>query len=567
VTEPHVLPFSAYCGDEPSVFVSYAHRDQVHVFKDLPHFHDAGLRLWYDEGIRLGTPWRDEIAAAIDRASVVVFYASAASIGSVSCVQEINYALDREKPVLTVFLTNEPLSPGLKLALGAVQGIERFRLDYGDFRAKACAGITALFERPDAIANLDIAGQIIQEYREDTSGLWLAILPFASLSNNPDNVFFAEGLTEEVTTTLARMPDMHVVSRNTSRAFQERGLGARTAGRELGVNYVVEGGVQSSATRLRVTVSLVDCSNGHRLWSERLDRPLSDLFDLQDEIAASICAQLHPNLIIAEAKRVRIDNLSAWAQFQNGWARWNFEYSQEASDAAITAFEESLRIDPDYAPPRAALGIVYANRAAVGWSGNLMEELGKARLCVDAAMAQAPHLALSQYAAAVLCNAFGDRADGREFAQRAMELEPANASIMSLTGVLTAATGNLVEGTALCQRAISLSPHDPRLHMLLNNLWLTHLVGDNLDAVVDACQQSLRVKREGNGWAVAGMVLANIGRGENDLAVENAKRLGGFNLSRFVAVTLRLGTVDEEALPDRYRDRLARMRTLKLIDC
>lgn len=569
VKDPLVLPFAAYGGDDPSVFVSYAHRDQAHVFEDLTRFHGAGLQLWYDEGIRLGSPWRDEIAAAIDRASVVVFYASAASIGSVACVQEVNYALDRNKPVLTVFLTNEPLSPGLKLALGAVQGIERFRLNYEDFCGKACTGIAALMANTAGVDNLDIAAQIVQEYRNTEEAKWMsvAVLPFASLSSDPENVFLAEGLTEEVTTTLARMPDMFVVSRNTSRAFQARGEGARSAGRELGVNYVVEGGIQSSATRLRVSVSLVDCQTGHRLWSDRLDRPLADLFDLQDEISASLCAQLHPNLILAEAKRVRTDNLSAWSQFQNGWAKWNFEYSEESSIAAIAAFERSLQIDPDYAPPQAALGIVYVNRAAVGWADDLFGELAKARACVETAMARAPHLALTQYAAAVMCNAFGNRAEGRNYIERAMELEPCNASIMSLAGVLTASTSDPKLGIELCQRAIRLSPHDPRLHMLFNSLWMAYLCDNDADNVLDACQQSLRVRREGNPWAVAGIIFANIARGEDELAVENAKRLGSFNLTRFVTATLRLGSINENSLALGHKAQLDRMRALKLVDC
>lgn len=161
LTSLQKLPFEAYRGDAASVFVSFAHRDQEHVFKDLAHLNDHGLRLWYDEGIRLGAPWRDEIASAIDRASVMLLYVSGSSIGSVACVQEINYALDCHKPVLTVFLTNHPLSPGLELSLGSVQGIERFRMDYDDFCTGIVGGIGALMAGPQAVRNPDVAAQII----------------------------------------------------------------------------------------------------------------------------------------------------------------------------------------------------------------------------------------------------------------------------------------------------------------------------------------------------------------------------------------------------------------------
>jgi TolB-like protein/Flp pilus assembly protein TadD len=533
------LPFSAYSGSEPSVFVSYAHRDQEHVYCDLSRFHDHGINLWYDEGIRLGAPWRDEVAGAIDRAMVFVFYVSEASLASVSCLQEINYALDHNKPILTVFLTNHPLTPGLRMSLGGVQGIERFRLDYDDFCFKAASGIDALLVEGCTVVKPDVSTQIIQSYGNVDRGVSLAVMPFESLSSDPEHAFLADGITDDVTTTLSRMPHTFVISRNSSRASRERNTDSRKAGQDLGVNYVVEGKVQSSATRIRVTVSLVDCLTGAQLWADKLDRPLADLFDLQDELAASLCAQLQPNLVLAEAARVRSDNVSAWAHFHKGWALWNFNYNEDASAKAVEAFEEAIRIDPAYAPPYAALAIVYANRAGVGWAENPMEEVFKSRAAADKALELAPDLALTEYAAAVLCNAFGDRRQGLEHIQRALELEPCNASMVSLCGLMTASCGDPVKGIALCQNAIQLSPRDPRLHMLFNNLWMAHWVVADWDGVADAAMQSMRIRREGNPWAIVGLILVNVERGENDLAVENAWRLGSFNLTRFMSAAVR----------------------------
>lgn len=560
------LPFSAYYGDDPSVFVSYAHRDQAHVYQDLGRFHEHGLNLWYDEGIRLGAPWRDEVATAIDRASVFVFYVSDASIASVACVQEINYALDHSKPILTVFLTNQPLTSGLKLSLGGVQGIERFRLNYEDFCAKAASGIDGLLTSGCSSFKPDIATQIIQTYGSSDRGVSIAVMPFESLSSDPENAFLADGLTDDVTTTLSRMPDTLVISRNSCRAFRDRNTDARAAKQELGVNYVIEGAVQASSTRLRVSVSLIDCRTGAKLWADRLERPLADLFDLQDELAASLCAQLQPNLILAEAERVRNDNVSAWAHFHKGWAIWNFNYNEEASLKAITAFEEAIRIDPDYAPPYAALSIVYTNRAGVGWATDLFGELTKSREMADKAARLAPDHALTHYAAAILSNAFGSRREGLASIERALELEPCNASIMALTGLLNAACGNGTKGVELVQTAMRLSPRDPRLYMLFNNLWITHLCNGDWDEMIQACQQSLRIKREENPWAICGMVIANVARGDDDIALENSKRLGSFNFARLMAATFRADAAANDEAREVGIMMMARFKELGLIE-
>jgi TolB-like protein len=412
----------------------------------------------------------------------------------------------------------------------------------------------------------DVATQIIQSYGSVDRGVSLAVMPFESMSSDPENAFLADGLTDDVTTTLSRMPHTFVISRNSSRASRERNTGSRMAGQELGVNYVVEGKVQSSGTRIRVTASLVDCRTGAQLWADKLDRPLADLFDLQDELSASLCAQLQPNLVLAEAERVRSDNVSAWAHFHKGWALWNFNYNEEASTKAVEAFEEAIRIDPDYAPPYAALSIVYTNRAAVGWASDPFAEIAKSHAAADRAVALAPDHALTNYASAVFSNGFGDRREGLACIERALELEPCNASIMALTGVLNAACGHAQKGVELIQTAMRLSPRDPRLHMLFNNLWMAHMCAGQWDEVVEACQQALRVKREGNPWAVCGMIIANVARGEDDLALENAKRLGNFNFSRLLTATFRPDPAATPAMKERVGSLRERFKALGLVE-
>ena len=401
---------------------------------------------------------------------------------------------------------------------------------------------------------------------DDDRSVSIAVMPFESLSSDPENAFLADGLTDDVTTTLSRMPDTLVISRASCRAFRDRHSDTREAKQELGVNYVIEGSVQASSTRLRVSVSLIDCRTGAKLWADRLERPLADLFDLQDELAASLCAQLQPNLILPEADRVRNDNVSAWAHFHKGWAIWNFNYNEEASAKAIAAFDEAIRIDPDYAPPYAALSIVYTNRAGTGWATDPFEELSKSRVAAETAARLAPDHALTHYAAAIISNAFGSRREGLASVERALELEPCNASIMALAGVLNASCGNGAKAVELVQSAMRLSPRDPRLYMFLNNLWMAYLCVGDWDNMIQACQQSLRIKREGNSYAICGLVIANVARGDDDVALENAKRLGGFNFGRLMNVTFRADAAANAAAREGGQNLMARFKALGLIE-
>ena len=129
------------------------------------------------------------------------------------------------------------------------------------------------------------------------------VLPFANISGDPDQDYFVDGVTESLTTDLSRVRGSFVIARNTAFAYKSRPMDVRAIGRELNVRYALEGSVQRSAARMRVTVQLIDTESGAHLWAERFDKPIADLFDMQDEIVAHLARQLDAALIAAEARR------------------------------------------------------------------------------------------------------------------------------------------------------------------------------------------------------------------------------------------------------------------------
>ena len=177
--------------------------------------------------------------------------------------------------------------------------------------------------------------------------LSIVVLPFATLSNDPAQDYFADGLTENLTTDLSRLSGSFVIARNTAFTFKGKNVNAREIGKELGVRYVLEGSVQRDASRMRVNVQLIDAESGKHLWAERFDKPLADLFEMQDEIVARLANQLGTELTSAEAHRAeRASNPDSMDLFFQGLAALNKGVNVENMGQARAYFERALAVDP-----------------------------------------------------------------------------------------------------------------------------------------------------------------------------------------------------------------------------
>ena len=191
--------------------------------------------------------------------------------------------------------------------------------------------------------------------------LSMVVLPFANLSNDPQKEYFADGITDDLTTDLSRIADSVVIARNTAFTYKGKEVDARKIGRELGVRYVVEGSVQHSGKEVRINVQLVDAATGAQLWAERFDRDLGDLFALQNEITARVARALQSQLAIAEAARP-IAHPDALDFILRGRAEITKPISRETYDEAVRDFETALALDPSSADAQAWLAAVLVVR-------------------------------------------------------------------------------------------------------------------------------------------------------------------------------------------------------------
>jgi TolB-like protein/class 3 adenylate cyclase len=178
--------------------------------------------------------------------------------------------------------------------------------------------------------------------------LSIVVLPFSNIGGDPEQEYFVDGVTESLTTDLSRIRGAYVIARNTAFAYKGKRLDVKTVGRELNVRYVLEGSVQRSKNRMRVNVQLIDAETGNHLWAERFDKPLADLFDMQDEIVARLAGALNAQLVAAEARRAeRTPSPDSMDLYFQGLASHNRGWTPDNLVRARSFFDRALTADPD----------------------------------------------------------------------------------------------------------------------------------------------------------------------------------------------------------------------------
>ena len=331
--------------DAQHVFVCYAHADFAVVAPLLDWLRNEAISIWYDDGIRPGRAWTEEIADALNSASHVLFFASPRSVDSRHCRNEVHYATRQEKPIITVFLEPMDLPPGLELELSLHQGIhahaepERF----GD-RILSALGE----ESATGSANTPAITTTAQQTFEPPENS-VAVLPFRNLSPDPEDVYFSDGVADEILDRIARFSRLRVTARSSAFRYRDDGLDVRTVGRELGTRFLLEGTVRRAAQRVRVHTQLSDTRDGVQLWTERFDGDLQDLFDLQDQIADAVITSLRESraLPIDAAEPTR-DERKPKLDAHDALLRAIHARDRSDSMTAIACCEDATRIDPYY---------------------------------------------------------------------------------------------------------------------------------------------------------------------------------------------------------------------------
>jgi TolB-like protein/Flp pilus assembly protein TadD len=347
--------------------------------------------------------------------------------------------------------------------------------------------------------------------------LSIVVLPFANMGGDPEQDYFVDGVTESLTTDLSRMSGLLVIGRNTAFTFKGMAVDLKQIGRELNVRYVLEGSVQRGGNRMRVNAQLVDAETGNHLWAERFDKPLADLFDMQDEIVSRLANQLGAELIAAEARRAeRTPNPDSIDLYFQGMAWWNKGLTREYLTQAHGFFERALALDPS----------------------NIDALIGRAR--VDSALG-----------AAYLTDDGATRLEAAEgTVTKVLSSAPNNAAAHECMGAVLVHTKRATQGIAEYERSLALNPN---LAIARGNIGLAKLFAGRAEETERDVNEALRLSpRDNRAWLwvhFSGAAKLFLGADEDAVTLfRRAIELNrSFPLTHFflAAALARLGMLDE----------------------
>ncbi|MEP6874237.1 MAG: adenylate/guanylate cyclase domain-containing protein [Burkholderiales bacterium] len=343
----------------------------------------------------------------------------------------------------------------------------------------------------------------------------IAVLPFANLSGDPEQEYFADGLAEDILTRLAMQRWLPVIARNSSFAFRGRSIDVKAVGRTLGARYVLEGSVRKAGNRVRVTGQLIDATTGHHVWADRYDRVLEDLFAIQDDLTDGIVGALEAALMRVEVERARRKppgNMDAWDAAMRGW--WHFQrFTREDFAAAMPLFNRSLELDAGSAGAHEGIAMVRLCEAFFLWTEKPRDALAEAMTSARAALAADP-LASPAYAAlGFVLTATGKLDEALAMCSKGIELNPSAAFGYHVLCVTRLCMGEPEAAIKAIETAIRISPNDGVLHVWIALLSSGHYLARDYEKA--AVVASLAVQRGPNysiGWRCLANALGQLGR-------------------------------------------------------
>lgn len=373
----------------------------------------------------------------------------------------------------------------------------------------------------------------------------IAVLPFANFSGDPEQEFFADGITEDIITMLAGWRAFPVIARASTFNYKGKTVDVKKVGEELGVRYVVEGSVRKSGHRVRVTVQLIRADTNHHIMAERYDRDLTDLFELQDEITHTIAGAIEPELLKFERERIAEQpqhNEDAYELYQHGMFH---HYRQNKTDnaEAQSYFRRALAIDPEYPQAVAALAIAVCNAAYLGWADDPERNYEESFELAQSAVALDGRYPNARFALGLLCMWTSRTDEAMAAFQEAIKLNPSFAAAHVLLGQMYLYSGRPEEAMAVAEKGIRLSPTDPRLFIWLPALAGAHYQLGHYDEAVEIGRRGWALNRNWPAclrYVVAG--LGQLGRAKQAAAALAQLKMLDNNLAFVEGILTRLYT-------------------------
>ncbi len=384
----------------------------------------------------------------------------------------------------------------------------------------------------------------------------VAVLPFVNLSDDPEQEYFSDGLAEDIITKLTRSPWLFVIARNSSFVYRKPLPPAADVCRALGTRYLVTGTVRRSGAVMRVTADLIDGLNNETLWSQRFDRPLTDLFEVQSEISTSIVSAIEPVYLRREElhnSRTDTPNMQYWELLMR--ARWHFWRStREHVDAARVCLANALIAKPDDPSCLALMAFTHMSRVWAGWAPNAKHEIMEANRLALRAVRQDDTDSFAHFTLGTALSCAGNVPQAIAELEHALFLYPEFAGAAGELGRLLAFSGRTEEAVEYVLQAIDASPHDPHLSLWVRTRAIGCFVDEDYPSAVKYAQQATAKRPD---WFFNYYLLAAAQAAAGQLDAARNSLAQGQNYGPYTMQVLRIGhPFVDEAVLKRFVDNL-----------
>lgn len=352
----------------------------------------------------------------------------------------------------------------------------------------------------------------------------IAVLPFVNMSGDPEQEYFADGLTEDIITALSLYRWFFVIARNSSFAYKGKAVDAKQIGRDLGVRYIVEGSVRRSGTRIRVTGQLIEADTGVHLWAQRYDREFADIFAIQDELTQNVVGAIEPEIMIGESRRASLrgtQNLDAYESHMRGTWLHHVQDTPERFAEAIQWHRRATALDPDFSRAHMMLARTIYARCFSGFSDDIAADCVELCAAAERAMVLDHRDPYAHYAMCLAHLAQQRPVAAVAEAQRAIDLNPNMALAHMALGWARIFVGHFPEALDPLHTALRLSPHDPLAYLFFNRIALAHYQLGDYEEALRCGQRALALRRAYFNLLV---VLASLGQLNRDDGVRQLVR-------------------------------------------
>jgi adenylate cyclase len=322
----------------------------------------------------------------------------------------------------------------------------------------------------------------------------LAVLPFQNMTGDAEQEYFVDGMVEEITTAIARLPWLFVIARNSAFTYKGKAIDVKQVAQELGVRYVLEGSVRKAGNRVRITGQLIDTTTGAHIWAERFDGALDDIFELQDQVASSVAGAMEPKLRQSEierASRKPTANLTAYDLYLRALAQ-SYRLTEDGLAEALVLARQALVIDPSYAPAAALVGWCRVLQRVRGWGALSDEDIAEACLLARQALeAERDDAETIRQAAWSLFALAGEVAMAAAALDRVLTRNPNAARAWSARGIIHALRNEPEAAIEAIERARRLSPFDRHAFGYAVNIAVAHLVARRFEQAIEWADRAL----------------------------------------------------------------------------